>query len=79
MNEKPNVIDDPWKGGPYVQVAAFCEQVLQERDGVYSLIRIIDTVTQHSMGPDAPEQMPPITSNLKLVLMLKPGRAPGMY
>jgi len=42
----PNVIDISWKGGPYVQVAAFCEQVLQERDGVHSLIRIIDTVTQ---------------------------------
>jgi len=30
---------------PYVAVASFCEHALQEQDGVYSIIRVIDTVT----------------------------------
>lgn len=30
---------------PYVAVATFCEKSLQERDGVHSIIRVIDTVT----------------------------------
>ena len=30
---------------PHVAVATFCERVMQERDGVYSLIRIVDTLT----------------------------------
>lgn len=65
--------------GPYIQVAAFCEQVLQEKDGVISLIRIIDTLTHTEAGPNPPEQMPPITWNMKLVLMLKPGLAIGRH
>jgi hypothetical protein len=32
-------------GGPYVATAVFCERVLQDKDGVASLIRIIDRVT----------------------------------
>lgn len=31
-------------GGPYVATAVFCEKVLQDKDGVASLIRIIDRV-----------------------------------
>jgi hypothetical protein len=29
-------------GGPYLNAALLCEKVLQERDGVLSIIRIID-------------------------------------
>ncbi len=46
-------------GGPYLNAALLCERVLQERDGVTSLIRIIDRVTvtalaQGSIGELAP-------------------------
>ncbi len=63
--------------GPYVQVAAFCETVLQEKTGVQSLIRIIDTLTHTVAAPDAPPQMPQVTYKMKLVLILKSGKAKG--
>lgn len=63
--------------GPYIQAACFCERVLTEGDGVASLIRIVDRITHSQQGPEPPEQMPPISFPLKLVLMLKPGRATG--
>lgn len=48
----------PGKGGPYVQVAAFCEKVLVEQDGVVTLVRLIDRLTHQAVGPGAPEKMP---------------------
>jgi hypothetical protein len=65
--------------GPYVQVAALCEQVIEDKAGVLSLIRIIDTITHTIAKPDAPADMPPITYPLKMVLMLKSGRARGRH
>ena len=65
--------------GPYVQVAAFCEQVIEDKTGVISLIRVIDTVTHRETRPDAPEEMPPVPYRMKLVLMLKAGRARGRH
>ena len=65
--------------GPYIQVAAFCEQVLEDKTGVLSLIRVIDTLTHTEARPDAPEEMPPVTYTLKLVIMLKPGAARGRH
>ena len=38
----PAEVRNPFERGPYIQVAAFCERVLQEADGVVSLIRIVD-------------------------------------
>jgi hypothetical protein len=29
-------------GGPFVTVATFCERILEEKDGVFTLVRIID-------------------------------------
>lgn len=30
-------------GGPFVTVATFCERVLEEKDGVHTLVRVVDT------------------------------------
>jgi hypothetical protein len=51
--------------GPYVIAAAFCERALQERDGVLSLIRIIDKWTTAVTGPApiVPDRMPPVPVN----------------
>ena len=65
--------------GPYIQVAAFCEQVIEEKTGVLSLIRLIDVLTHTATGPEVPPEMPPLLHGLKLVLMLKSGKARGRH
>ena len=65
--------------GPYVKAAFFCERVLQEADGVISPIRIVDRIVQTGHGPDAPDEMPPLSYRLFAVVMLVPGRARGRY
>lgn len=65
--------------GPYIQTAGFCEQVIEDKSGVLSLIRMIDTVTTTAAGPDAPKEMPPVTYKLKMVIVLKSGRARGRH
>lgn len=69
----------PFETGPHIQVAAFCEQVIEEKTGVLSLIRLIDTVTQTESGSEPPAEMPPLTWRMKLVLALKPDRARGRH
>ena len=65
--------------GPFVQVAVFCDQVIEAKDGTLSLIRVIDQVTSTVTGTDVPELMPPMPVQCKLVISLKPGKARGRY
>lgn len=67
--------------GPYVTAAALCERAIQERDGVLSLIRVVDKITNTIIGPGpvVPDSMPPVTVNLTLVIILKPGEARGRF
>lgn len=67
----------PFDKGPYLIVAAFCEQVIEDKSGVLSLIRIVDRMNITTQGSTAPEQMPPATLNWFLVLTLKSGQAQG--
>lgn len=64
-------------GGPYLQLATFCDQVITDKDDVLSLIRVIDRVTQQTAGPNPPTEMPPVKLNLVLVISLKPGSSRG--
>jgi hypothetical protein len=66
-------------GGPWVQMALFCEKVLQERDGVLTLIRVVDRVTHQVVGPTAPSDMEPFEHELVLVVALKAGGALGRH
>ena len=61
-------------GGPYLNAALVCERVLQERDGVTSLIRVIDrvTVTALSQGTVAGE-LPPSSLSFTVYVALKSG------
>jgi hypothetical protein len=59
----------PITGGPYLQVAAFCDKVLQEKDGVLSLIRVVDR--WNVAGPT--ETMLPTIIQTNLVLIFKSG------
>ena len=65
--------------GPYLQAAALCEKVLQEQDGVLSLIRVVDRIIHSAIGPGAPDEMPPVPVNLTAVILLKSGEARGRY
>jgi hypothetical protein len=63
--------------GPYVLVACFCEQVLEEKSGVLSLIRIVDSLERSTTGPAPPDEMPPVIYETNLVVMAKSGKARG--
>lgn len=63
--------------GPYVQAALLCEKVLEEKDGILSLIRVVDRFTHSVRGAAVPEQMPPVPVNLTLLVALKSGEARG--
>ena len=65
--------------GPYIQMAGLCEQVIEDKTGALSLIRIIDTITHTEARPDAPAEMPPVPYPMKMVIMLKAGRARGRH
>jgi len=65
--------------GPFLTVATFCEQVIEDKSGVLSLIRIVDRMYITTYGPTAPEQMPPSTLNWFLVLSFKSGEARGSH
>ncbi len=66
-------------GGPYLSVAALCERVLTEGDGVLSAIRIVDRITHVASDPGAPEEMPPIPVSLTALVVLKSGAARGRH
>lgn len=72
-------VRNPFERGPYVQIAAFCERVLREGDGVLSLIRLVDVITHTESRPDAPPEMPTVRFPLTLVLSLKSGAARGRH
>ncbi len=63
--------------GPYIQAALFCERVLDEKDNVKSLIRVIDRMNVQAVGQAPPEKMPEVERELILVLMFKSGEATG--
>ena len=61
--------------GPHLQLAALCEKVLQEKDGVISLIRVVDRFTV----PGTQRDMPPSTIQTTLVVSFKAGDAVGKH
>jgi hypothetical protein len=65
--------------GPYIQVAALCEKVLQEKDGVLSVIRVVDRIISTAAGAAPPERMPPVPINLTALLSFKSGFVRGSY
>jgi len=65
--------------GPWVSMAIFCEKALEEKDGVFSAIRIVDQIVQTASGPEPPDRMPPLEINLVAFLLLRPGSLRGHY
>jgi hypothetical protein len=67
----------PESTGPYLIAALLCEKVLQEQDGIISVIRMVDRITLTANAPGAPEKMPPTSINLYALISLKSGSARG--
>ena len=68
----------PFERGPYLTVAALCERVLTEQDGVNSLIRMIDRVTRTATGPEPPPELEPFDYPVWLYIAFKSGSARGV-
>lgn len=64
--------------GPFLGIAVFCEMVLNEKDNVQSVIRIIDRYTIKA-APNSPAIMPPTPIPLRALIMLKAGAAKGKH
>ncbi|MCA1709719.1 MAG: hypothetical protein LC808_43165 [Actinobacteria bacterium] len=64
--------------GPYVALAIFCEQAIEDKNGVLTLVRIVDQITVSVSGADASDDLPPGAAiQTTLVVGLKAGEARG--
>lgn len=68
-----------FRTGPYAVTAVICERVLEDKDGVLSLIRVIDRITRTVTGPNVPEAMPTVRLDYTAVVTLKSGSARGRH
>src|SRR5262245_12108413 len=69
-------------GGPFLAAAVFCESIMQDKDGVASAIRILDTM-QILISPQAPPDVPSKDQPLQLVqhilIIIRTGDEPGKH
>jgi hypothetical protein len=68
-----------FEAGPYVSTAVLCERMLEEKDGVVTLVRIIDRLIVAAQGPDAPATLPPTRVSVVAVIWLRSGSALGRH
>jgi hypothetical protein len=74
---------------PFLASAFFCERLVEEKDGVISVMRIVDTltITQFLLATPTPvpvipvdqQSMPPIGSQILIFVSFKSGDAKGKY
>lgn len=66
-------------GGPWVSMATFCDQVIEDKQGVLTIVRAVDRITVEAsgVGVKVPEQLPPGMVPLTFVITLKAGTARG--
>lgn len=53
---------------PRLKVGALCERVLQEKDGVISIIRLIDRLVITAQGIDVPKELPPGMTRVTVIM-----------
>src|SRR5664280_468503 len=61
--------------GPHLAMAVLCEKVLQEHDGVISVIRVVDRFTVHGTA----KEMPPSPLQTNIVVLFKSGATTGKH
>jgi len=67
------------KPGPHLGMATFCERVLQEKDGVLTIVRVIDRIIVAVRGTELPRDMPAGQISLTLAIILRSGDAKGRH
>ncbi|MCY4436803.1 MAG: hypothetical protein OXE05_05650 [Chloroflexi bacterium] len=65
--------------GPHIRAALICETVIERKDGVLSLVNIVDRIEFQARGVDPPTEMPPYDLNVNLVLMLTADQTRGAH
>ena len=63
----------------HLAMAVFCEKTLEEKDGVLTLVRVIDRIIQRVEGAVIPETMPQVTFNMRAVITFKAAETPGKH
>lgn len=53
---------------PYLKLGAICERVLEDKDNVLSLIRVVDRFTITVTGKEPPDQLPEGATTLTIVM-----------
>lgn len=71
--------ENVFQDGPHLAAALLCERVIEEKDGVKSLMRLVDRIVARAGGPNVPDAMPPLTTNLTLFLSMKAGKKEGRH
>jgi hypothetical protein len=69
-------------GGPYLAAAFFCENVIEDRSGALSAIRMIDKIDidlDATAPPDFPSEENKLPVAVSAVLSFKTGDAPGKH
>lgn len=72
-------IQPPLDYGPYIAAAVLAERVLEEKDGVNSLIRIVDRIQVAVKTLKEEATRPVVRHNLLLYLSLKCGQERGSH
>lgn len=70
---------NPFEDGPFVRMATVCERVIEEKDNVWTIVRIIDRLTRHAVGAAAPGEMEPFEVAATLAIHLDGGGARGSH
>ena len=65
--------------GPYLKAAVLCENAIEDKQGVLSLIRIVDRTILGARGPEVPDEMPSFKQRIFVVLMFVSGDARGTH
>lgn len=76
----PNVVrENLFQDGPYLLAAFLCERVIEEKDGVKSIVRITDRITITAAGDNVPAQMQSFVCQTNMFISFKPGLRPAKY
>jgi hypothetical protein len=64
---------------PLVLAAFLCEKLLQENDGSFSAIRIVDRYTVHKPPEYSTRKLPPHQATITMFLMIRAGKVRGKH
>ncbi len=68
-----------FENGPYLAAAVFCESVIEDKQGIHTLVRVVDRLFVDAEGVNPPDEMPAFPLNWTLFLSLKSGEVRGSH